>query len=321
MSLLSYLRTTSAPAAAVELAADRVAAARIELRAGAPIVAAHAAEPLPPGALVPSLTAVNVQDKVRVERTVARVLDRIGSPRRVGLVVPDLVAKVSLVRFEQVPERPQDLDQLVHWQMRKSAPFPIESAQITYVPGARTSEGQEFVVALAKREVVEEYERLVTEAGAHAGIVDLATFNVINVVLAAPPSARPAGDWLLINVATDYASIAIVRGPHLIFLRNRVFEADGSLSDLVHQSMMYYQDRIKGSGIARAILAGAAAVGTQTDVDVLRRSLEDRVNVSIEPVDPRTAAGLADRIAAAPALLDTLAPLVGLMLRSQEQAA
>jgi hypothetical protein len=85
--------------------------------------------------------------------------------------------------------------------------------------------------------------------------------------------------------------------------------------------MMYYQDRIKGSGIARAILAGAAAVGTQTDVDVLRRSLEDRVNVSIEPVDPRAAAGLTDRIAAAPALLDTLAPLVGLMLRSQEQAA
>ena len=47
---------------------------------------------------------------------------------------PDLVAKVSLVRLEKVPARTQDLDQLVKWQVRKTAPFKIEDAQITYAP-------------------------------------------------------------------------------------------------------------------------------------------------------------------------------------------
>ena len=91
---------------------------------------------------------------------------------------------MSLVRFEQVPKRAQDLDQLVRWQVRKSAPFAIEDAQVSYVPGVRASDGQEFIVSLARRDVVREYESLCAEAGAHAGLIDLATFNVINAVLA-----------------------------------------------------------------------------------------------------------------------------------------
>ena len=75
-------------------------------------------------------------------------------------------------------------------------------------------------VSLARREVIQEYEGVCSELGAHAGLVDLATFNVVNAVLATPPS--PTGDWLLVNVAADYASIAILRGEHLIFFRNRV---------------------------------------------------------------------------------------------------
>jgi hypothetical protein len=39
----------------------------------------------------------------------------------------------------------------------------------------------------------------------------------------------------------------------------------------------------------------------------------------VETVDPRTAAALTDRIVAAPALLDTLTPLVGLLLRDHAE--
>jgi hypothetical protein len=252
-----------------------------------------------------------------------QVLERVGRPRRIGLLVPDLVAKVSLVRFEQVPTRAADLDQLVRWQVRKSAPFAIEEAQVTYVPGLRSAEGQEFIVSIARREVVQEYEALATNAGAHAGIVDLSTFNVINAVMAsrAPEVPGPGDDWLLVNIAPDYASIAILRGPHLIFFRNRSADADGTLEDLVHQTAMYYEDRLKGGGFSSVILAGAAAGAEHAgDFDNMRRSLERRLNTSVNAIDPRNAASLTDRISAAPALLDALAPLVGLLLRDREAA-
>ena len=316
MSIFS-LRESAAPAAAVEIASGRVSAASLEWRSGQPVVAAHATEPLPDGALVPMLTALNIRDRAAVLDVLGRVLERVGRPRRIGLVIPDVVAKVSLVRFEQVPKRAQDLDQLVRWQVRKSAPFTIEDAQVSYVPGIHATDGQEYIVSLARRDVVQEYEVLCAEAGAHAGLIDLATFNVINAVLAG--AAAPTADWLLVNIAADYASIALLRGPHLIVFRNRVADAEETLADLVHQTAMYYEDRLKGAGFARVILAGAAAASAAQsgNIDQLRRSLEERLTTTVETVDPRTAAALTDRISAAPALLDTLAPLVGLLLRDR----
>jgi type IV pilus assembly protein PilM len=312
------LRNAPPPTVAVELAAHRVSAATLEIRGGRPALAAYAVDALPDGALVPSLTGQNARDRGTVSAVLGRVLERVGRPRRVALVVPDAIAKVSLVRFEQVPARAHDLDQLVRWQVRKAAPFPLEEAQISYVAGGRSTEGQEFIVTLARRDVVQEYEELCAEAGAYAGLVDLSTFNVINSVLAG--SAVPAGDWLLVNVASDYASIGILRGPHLIFFRSRGAGADGTLADLVHQTAMYYEDRLQGGGFGRLLVCGASTAGAEqaADVEQIRRSLEERLGTEIETVDVRGAATLTDRIAAAPPLLDALAPLVGVLLRGRE---
>src|SRR5258706_385108 len=164
MSLFSSLRESTAPPVAVEIAAGRVWAAAVEWRGGQPVVALHAIEPMPEGALVPSLTTTNTHDRSAVMTALNRVLDKMGRPRRISLAIPDVVAKVSLVRFEKVPPRQVDLEQLVRWQVRKSAPFPIEEAQVAYVPGIRADDGQEFIVALARRENINEYEQLCAEA-------------------------------------------------------------------------------------------------------------------------------------------------------------
>ena len=63
-------------------------------------------------------------------------------------------------------------------------------------PGGRG--GREFVVASARRDIIAEYEGVCTAAGVHAGLVDLATFNLVNLQLA---SASGGGDWLLVHLA------------------------------------------------------------------------------------------------------------------------
>jgi Tfp pilus assembly PilM family ATPase len=315
------LRAAPPPVVAVEIAAHHVSAATLETRGGRPVVAAHATEALPDGAVVPSLTAHNVRDRAPLVAALGRVLDRVGRPRRIGLIVADPVAKVSLVRFEHVPPRAQELDQLIRWQVRKAAPFPIEEAQVSHVRGASAADGQEFIVTLARRDVVQEYEELCAAAGAQAGIVDISTFNVINAALAG--AVAPPADWLLVNVASDYASIAILRGVDLVFFRSRAADTEGTLADLVHQTAMYYEDRLQGAGFTRVMLSGASTAGSTqaADVDEVRRSLETRLGVGVETVDARAAATLTDRITASPSLLDALAPLVGLLLRGREAAA
>src|SRR6185436_7514683 len=114
---------------------------------------------------------------------------------------------------------------------------------------------------------------------------------------------------------------AILRHADPIFFRSRGGDGDGSLADLVHQTAMYYEDRLRGGGIAQVMLSGASASLEQaTDVDQIRRSLEERLGTAVETVDVRGVAALTDRITVAPALLDTLAPLVGLLLRHRRAA-
>src|SRR5205085_10206577 len=87
MRLFTSLRESPAPAVAVELAAGRVSAASLDWRGGQPVVATLATELLADGALVPSLTATNTIDRASVLTALNRVLEKVGRPRRGGLVV------------------------------------------------------------------------------------------------------------------------------------------------------------------------------------------------------------------------------------------
>ena len=296
-----------------------MSAAAISVRDGGLAVTAHAVEMLPPGIIVPSLTSTNIADSRSLGAALRDVFGQMGmKPKRVALAIPDGVAKVSLLRFDKVPEKAQDLDELIRWQVRKAAPFRIEDAQLSYMPGLKAADGStEFVVVMARRDVIREYELVCEQAGAHAGVVDLATFNVINSVLAGTRS--PSEDWLLVNVTHEDATMAILRGPHLVFFRNRAAEGEAGLADLVHQTAMYYEDRLSGGGFSRVVLAGT---GSPTeDAEYLRRTLEQRLNTRVDTVDPRHAAALTDRIGANSDLLDALAPLIGLLARERERAA
>jgi type IV pilus assembly protein PilM len=303
------------PSVAVEIARDRVAAVTVSDGSGGPSIAAHGVEELAAGVVEPSLNAVNVHDQDALVRAIRSALDKAGArSRRIALVLPDTAAKVSLVRFEKVPSKSQDLDQLIRWQVRKAVPFRIEDAQVAWSPGiALPAGGREFLVTAARRDIIESYEHACDAAGVQAGIVDLATFNVVNSALG---TSDAAGDWLVIHVAFDYVTLAVVRGNDLIFFRNRATGEPGELTDLVHQTAMYHEDRLGGGGFARVVLAGAWVHGPEA-AERLRRAVEERVGVRVEPVDFRGAAAMRDRTGANPALLDVLAPAIGVLLRER----
>jgi hypothetical protein len=236
-------------------------------------------------------------------------------PRRIALVLPDTVAKVSLIRFEKVPAKVQDLDQLIRWQVRKAAPFRIEDAQVSWVPGvAIDGGGREFIVTVARKDLIAGYEKACDGAGAHAGVVDLASFNLMNTVLVATPSTPR--DWLLVHIGADYATLAVVRGPDLVFFRNRGAAGPAEFADLVHQTAMYHEDRLGGGGFSRVVLTGAALRGPD-QADWIRRSIEERLESKIESLDFRNAVPIRDRIGAGPELLDALAPALGVLLRER----
>jgi type IV pilus assembly protein PilM len=317
MSLLASWLASPPLDAAIEIAPEAVSIAVLGGRGQNAVVQGYAVEPMPSGAVAPSLTGVNMPDRDVVVRALRAACDSVGvRPRRVALVVPDLVGKVSLVRFEQTPAKRDDLDQMIRWQMKKSTPFPVEDACVTYSPGASGTDGNEFVVVAARREIVREYEGVCEDAGIEAGLVDLATFGVVNLFLSSEPAVT--GDWLVVHMRPEYTSIVILRQEDLIFFRNRAEGDEEALQDVVHQTAMYYQDRLGGRGFSRILLGGLGkAPGA---VDMARRNLEEHMGAHVEPIDPTSGAALTDRIQPTPELMATLSPLVGMLLRTRREA-
>jgi hypothetical protein len=200
---------------------------------------------------------------------------------------------------------------------------------------------------VARRDLIEEYEALCTRAGLHAGVVDLATFNVINAVVAGQSNSRAVeqsnsraveqsnsrtveqsnsraveqwSDWLVVNLTAIDATLAIMRGTELIFFRNRTLAGQETLEDLVHQTAMYHEDRLGGGRFARVVVVGMATA-TSPVADGVRQNIEARIGVPLETVDPRGAASLRDRITAGPGLLEALAAPLGVLVRDREEVA
>ena len=305
MKLPTFLRTPP-PRVAVDIGPARVSAVWM---AGSAL-AGWAVEPLAPGLVVPSLTAANVTDPAALAATIRRLWDRLGHhPGRVALTMPDAAAKVSLVRFTDVPARAADLAELVKFQIRKAAPFRIEDSQVSYAAAASTPDGQDYVVVQARRDIVGEYEQACVDAGAVPGIVELASFGLAECALAA--GVGTAGDWLLIHAAAEGATIAIYRGRHLVFFRHRSASGDGDLGDLVHQTAMYYQDRLGGSGFSRVVAGGPGAADLAAPVWA---GIQDRLGVRAEPVDPDRAVRVSARRELSPDAAEAIAPALGVVL-------
>jgi hypothetical protein len=317
MSILSSWLSPPVPDAAVEIAPGRVSVVVLRGRPGGGTLEAHASERLPEGAVVPSLTARNIVEPEVVTTALRRAIEGLGGrrPGRVALVVPDGMAKVSLVRFERVPPQQEDLDQLVRWQLRKAAPFAVEDAVVSYAPGIRNEAGVEFVTVMARRDIVGEYEGVCDSLGLHAGLLDLATFSVLNLCLATGGAA--SGDWLFVHLRPECASLAILRGEHVIFFRSRPDEPGASLGDLVHQTTMYYQDRLSGGGFTRVVLAGSG--GADDSLDVVRRDLQERLRVPVEALSLAGAVTARESLPPGSALADALGPALGILLRSQTE--
>jgi len=311
-NLLRSLFTTPGPAVAVSIAPEQVAAVHVESGRKGPLVRGHARLPLPEGAVTPAVQGTNLADPAAVAEALEGVLERLPRrPRRIGLLLPDAAAKVSMVRFASVPARAADLDPMLRWQVRRTVPFDVDEAQVDWMPGRTTAGGeQEFVAVLAHRAVVEEYERVCAAAGMHAGLVDLLSFSLIEAAVACG-ATDPTVDWLLVHVGGGASTLAVVRDRHPLLFRT---VADGQPpGDLVHQTAMYYEDRLGGGGLSHALIAGNC--GAPHGFEAIRRVIEGRLAIAVEPIANRLARLLPDRDGLDAAALDGLAAPLGLLLR------
>lgn len=302
------------PLLAIELRARALGVVRLQRQGRRLSLAAAVVQELPEGALQPSLTEPNVLDPAALRAALRAGLERAGASAatRACLVLPDTAGRVALLPAADLAgKRPAEAEDIVRFRLRKALPFDLREARLALPAGLGAhATGQAPVVVMA-RPVLEQYEAELAALGLHVGLVELSGL----VCLAAAMHGRPAQeDRVVINWDQGCLSLLLTRGGQLALVRTLTLSGpfDAYAADVQREAfntMLYYRERLGGTGLAGASLR-CAALPVEQALAVLGEALE----VLPEPLDPWNAyagrdAGLADSVPAA--LVAPLAALLG----------
>lgn len=253
--VMRWLDATPHPCLAIEIALDRVSAARWS-RSGA--LEAYAVESLPPGALVPSAVDANIINAPAMKTAVTAVCSRLQVKQEsVALILPDPVIRVFVQHFDEFPRSQEEAEPMLRWKLKKSVPFEVDETMISYFRQAPREAGVDVVTALARSKIVREYESLVEAAGLHPGVV-------LSSSLAAVALLGDAKPTLLARVSGTALTTVIIREGVLCGYRCTELPARGAdltphmLLEDIFPVAAYYQDTWQ-EGIQSVRVAGLGA--------------------------------------------------------------
>jgi type IV pilus assembly protein PilM len=280
-----WLHAMPHPSLVVEVAAQHVAAARWAKRQGH--LEGVAVEPLPVGAVMPSTVETNITQPDAVRSALRTVFARVpvhGAP--IALLVPDLVVRVFILPFDNLPRSADDALPLLRWRLKKSVPFDVSETVVSWTRQVGRGANLEIVTAVARQQILREYEQIVESLGAHAGVV-------LGSTLAALPLLEERGATLLVRLCGKILTTVVTHGANLCVYRSTEMPADANLLepqamlDEVFPAVAYYQDTW-GAAIDRARLTG---FGDRQEI--FGGALAEELKISARPIaDAESVQGL-----------------------------
>ncbi len=211
-----------APSYALDLEPGFVAAAR--LNPSKRQVQSVGVRELPAAALAPSANKPNVLDNAMVRRTIAEVSEMVGNGGgRIGLLIPDVAARVALLQFETLPADQREAETLVLWKMREYLPYAPEDARLSYQVMGKQPGSLEILSVAVRGSVLAEYEALLE--GIHRGGPALVLPATVALL---PLLPEEAGGQLLLHLCPGALTAVVMASNRVRYWRTRSLEGDAA---------------------------------------------------------------------------------------------
>jgi len=286
---MSPSSNTPKPKLACEIAADRVLAGRLADKGEE--LEACATRELAPGSVVPDLMENNLQQTLEVRAAIESALGSVaGRSKDVIAIVPDAAVRVMLVEFDTLPSDPEEALGVVRFRLKKSLPFDVEKAKISF-HAEKVNDEVRVVAAVGLASVIEDYEAAFQEAGFSPGVVLPSMLASLGVADAGRPT-------MVVKVDANTTSIAILNKEQLQLFRTLenprgVAITGEQLAEEVYPSVVFFQDTYH-LNLERIYVAGLpesegtfAALHSQTGVKVQELVTSSQLGASAEGNVPR----------------------------------
>ena len=258
------------PAMAFEISEAGIAAARIGARAELDF------QPLKPGTLTVSPLKENVADPDDFVRTVRLLAGTQAARKRkdVALILPDYSARIAVLDFDHFPKDPKEQASLIRFRLKRSVPFDVESAVMSYFAQSHSGGGKlDVVVVMTPLEIVSRYEAPFRTAGLTPGLVTTSSLAVLELAPEGGLSvvAKLTGRVLSVLVR-DHANLKLVRCLELPSVHLE------DIANVLIPTFVYIEDEI-GRPAEKLFLCGFGA-----DTDEVARRFQEELGVEVEPL-------------------------------------
>ena len=261
MSLLNRLLHESAPAHVFEFSEAGVAYSANGVEGFAEFA---------PGTLVASPVAVNILSADTVASTLQRIAPSNGGKKRrpAAVILPDYAVRVSLLDFDSFPSSAEEQLALVRFRIKKTIPFDVESAAVSYwvQPG---SGGKSVVAATVAIEILARYEALFRAAGFQPG-------DITSSSLAALQLHHEAGVVVIAKLAGQVLTVMAVADGKLKLFRCLTLEevTDQEILGVLQPTFAYVEDEL-GQSVSKLVVCGfgRAPEGITVPVEQLQSKL------------------------------------------------
>src|SRR5438270_696482 len=246
---------------ACEIGVDRVVAGRAAATGGRLEVCTS--RRLPSGTLAPGLLSANVLNRDALRQSIEGALSTVaGASKDVIAILPDSAVRVLLLDFDTLPEKPADAAAIVRFRLKKSLPFDVDHAALSYHVSS-TNGSVKVVAAVSPHEIVQEYEAAFRDAGYSPGVVLPSILATLGLVEADRPT-------MVVKVDSLSTTVAIVDKQELVLLRtldhpHRIGLDARELTENVYPSITFFEDTYS-SKIELLQLTGMAEISGVSSV-------------------------------------------------------
>ncbi len=173
--------------------------------------------------------------------TFAATLPPAKKPRPAALILPDFAARLQVLDFDTFPSNAEEQQALVRFRMKKTVPFDVESAAVSYFLQPSASKRVEVVVASMSLEITGRYETPFRASGFHPGLVTTSAMAAMNLM-------PGAGLNVVAKLSADSLTVLVIDGASLRLVRCVELEEEGSLPEMtavIHPTLVYIEDELK----------------------------------------------------------------------------
>lgn len=199
------------------------------------------------GVLQPSPIKENIADMPAFFAAVTKLVPASGGRRNTALILPDSAMRLAVLEFDNLPEKDEERMALVRFRLKKTVPFDVEAASVSY----HVQPGNKVLVAVTPAEVIAQYEQPFRNAGLHPGVVTPAALALLELLPA-------SGSYLVAHQNSGTLSVLVIGNGMLTLARSLELSADASLEEIasdLYATRVYVEDQA-GTRPDRLYLAG-----------------------------------------------------------------